>query len=171
MDESPDSQPNDSFEQEVTAAIWRWASLPRGKRTADTAFNSDLHLSSRLEFYWRGLLGLLPRGSLLYGWSCDGIVETSLTKWSATTFRLDGILWLLGGRGEMFPTPFELEFHFAKPLDPEPILVVARAGGLDSNGQLQRDKTPSHAHQFLMSRPHPDRGWAIAVDVTPNEDE
>ncbi len=79
-------------------------------------------------------------------------------------------MWLLGNLGDMFPAPCELEFRFAKPLDPEPWLVIARVGSLDSRGQLHRDKTPSQAHDFLRNRPHSDRDWAIAVDVTPSED-
>ena len=169
MDESPDSQPDVPSEQEVTAAIWRWASLPPGERTADSAFNSDRDLSGSLECYWCGILRRLPSGSLLGHWCCDGVVETTLTKWSATRFRLEGIMWLLGNLADMFPAPCELEFRFAKPLDPEPMLVIARVGGLDSRGQLQRYKTLSQAHNFLINRPHSDRDWAIAVDVTPQE--
>ena len=169
MDESPDSQPDVPSEREVTAAIWHWASLPRGKRTADSAFNSDLDLSRRLEIYWCEILSCLPSESRLGHWCCDGVVETSLTKLSATRFRLDGIMWLLGNLADMFPAPCELEFRFAKPLDPEPMLVIARVGGLDSRGQLQRYKTLSQAHNFLINRPHTDRDWAIAVDVTPQE--
>ncbi len=171
MDESPapDSQPCVHSEQEVTAALWHWASLPRGERTADSAFNSDPDLSQSLEFYWRNILSLVRSRLRVGDWSCDGIIETTLTMWSATAFRLDGILWLLGNGGDMFPAPFELEFRFAKPLDPEPRLVIARVGGLDSRGQLQRYKTPTHAHQFLINRPHSDRDWAIAVNVTPSE--
>jgi hypothetical protein len=171
MDESLDSQPCIPPEQEVTAAIWDWASLPRGERTADSAFNSDRDLSQNLEFYWRGILSRLPSGSLLHGWCCGGVVETSLTKLNATRFRLDGIMWLLGNGGDMFPAPCELEFRFTKPLDPEPRLVIARVGGLDSRGHLQRYKTPSHAHDFLRGRPHSDRDWAVAVDVTPQVSE
>ena len=169
MNESPDSQPDVPPEREVTAAIWRWASLPRGERTADSAFNSDCDLSGSLECYWCDILSRLPSGSLLGGWCCDGVVETTLTKWSATWFRLDGIMWLLGNLADMFPAPCELEFRFAKPLDPEPMLVIARVGGLDSRGQLQRYKTLSQAHNFLINRPHTDRDRAIAVDVTPPE--
>lgn len=150
-----------TLEQNITATLWRWKFAAPTERDAIVA---DSEFPLMLEFWFP--LDDIPLTRKLGTW-CDGITTLEITSNSRCSFSIAGIGY--------FPTylaPFELEFHFAKRRDIDPISIVLRLGFRDGLMPANREGPLRMWKEVvaLSKRPQRNSDWAVAVELTSNGD-
>jgi hypothetical protein len=126
-----------------------------------TAAQSELSVA--IEFYLCGVFQLVDFTRSRGIW-CDGVVQLSISKINRCAFRLIGVAYAPNNLA-----PFEIEFHFARRRDHQPLRTIIRFAEADPNGEIQWHSNQKNAATILANRPHCDRNWAVAIELTPAE--
>jgi hypothetical protein len=119
---------SDPIERAVAKQLWRWAFADDETRAEITAVRSDLTLC--LEWHLGGLFELIDFTRSRGVW-CDGIIEMSIRRLHRRAFLIVGASYSPNNLA-----PFEIEFHFARRRDLEPVLTVLRFGQRGPGGQF-----------------------------------
>lgn len=151
----------DPIETAIARELWRWAFLPPQARSEVTAAGSELSLM--LEFYLCGAFQLVDFTRSRGIW-CDGVIELSIHRINRRAFVIYGVAYS--------PTnlaPFEMELHFSRRRDHDPLRTIIRFGELDPVGEIQWHTNEKHVATIVANRPRSDPDWAVAVELTPTE--
>ena len=92
---------------------------------------------------------------------CDGIPLVTVSDLSRNVFALAGVGY--------FPydlSPFELDFHYENRRDLLTVKIALRFG-IDDGGSLRTFRSSVSPEKVLSHRPREIRGWAVAVEFTP----
>jgi hypothetical protein len=149
---------SDPAETRIADELWQWAFLSPSERREVTANGSDL--SVMIEFYLSGIFQQLEFTRSQGIW-CDGVVELSIRQMNRRAFVIVGIAFAPNRLA-----PFEIEFHFDRRRDKEPMRAIIRFGGCEDDGEIHWHTNLKNAAAILAKRPKFDRDWAVAVELT-----
>jgi hypothetical protein len=149
----------DPLEKRIASELWKWAFLSPGERREVTANGSDLCVM--IEFYLSGIFQQFAFTRSRGIW-CDGVVELSIRQMNRRAFVIVGIAFAPSQLA-----PFEIEFHFTRRRDKEPLRAIVRFGGCEDDGEVHWHSNLKNAAATLAKRPKCDRDWAVAVELTP----
>ncbi len=121
-------------------------------------------LSLLIEFYLSGFFEHQIEFTRSRDIWCDGIVGLRIERTSRLSIVVCGVAYCPHDWA-----PFELEFHFKRRRDIEPLKVVLKFGELNSGGELLTHSRSKSPEAILARRPNLNRDWAVAVELTPDE--
>jgi hypothetical protein len=154
-------QRSDALEQEIAAGLWRWAFLSPDAREELAANRSDLSLA--IEYYLGGVFQVIDFTRFRGIW-CDGVLELCVEKITRCSFMVTGISF-----SPSLLAPFEIEFHFSRRRDTDPVRTIIRFGDRDTDGEIYWHRNSANAATIVANRPKRNRDWAVAVELTPQE--
>jgi hypothetical protein len=145
--------------------LWRWQSLPESERTKiastrDFAIEVECNLERALS---------LKNSSPSARWWCDGVLELSVTQTTPTSFLIVGAAIWADAREHSSPfyiAPFELEFFFASPHEPEAERCIVRFGVEEPSVDIRRIPYDRMAARVVYNRPKRNQDWAFAIELS-----
>lgn len=119
-----------------------------------------------LEFF---ICGCIPYGpDNLGGWWSDGVVHLEIANHNPDRFTLAGVTWI----DSLGIAPFEIDLDIARGNDTCFAKTIFRIGSLDDCGRPTVCDRTLATSRVLADRPRYNRDWAMAVELTPaNEDK
>ena len=150
-------------EESLVRALLEWSDT----RAHDADALSEAHaaVAGWLEAYISRAFRLSASRETRTWWS-DGFVKLVLTQCSPTFIQAVGVsYWANDDVSHFYLAPFECEFHFAAPRDPQCARIVVRFGALDESGEIARLSIERCGSEIMASRPTENSRWAFAIEM------
>jgi len=151
------------LELPLVRALWRWSA--GAQSDPDDVATAVSDVAGWMEGFLCGVFAMSKTPGANSWWS-DGVTDLQLSQSSPTSIEAIGATIWAGSGPSFYLAPFECEFYFASPNDPECLRIVVRFGKLDRFGNIVRLPYDSNAGGVIASRPKTNSDWALAVELS-----
>jgi hypothetical protein len=121
----------------------------------------EQEIRSLLEWYICECLTYGP--SKLRGWWSDGVIRLEIRLTATNCFKLLGVTWI----GSQGLAPFEIDVELNPKDDSRFARTIFRFATLDEHNRPMVFGRRIDSGHILETRPHENRDWAMAVELTP----